>query len=88
MIHSLAGGVLSDNKKLDFAKVEILSDYYSGTFWYITEIPNLKVGDVVVVPFGEREIFVEGKVLKIDKNISSQTAPIPIKRAKKILKRK
>jgi len=88
MIHSLAGGILSDNKKLDFAKVEILSDYYSGIFWYITEIPKLKVGDIVVVPFGKNEILVEGKVLKIDKNISSQTAPIPIKRAKKILKRK
>ena len=86
MIHSLAGGILSDNKKLDFAKVEILSDYYSGTFWYITEIPKLKVGDIVVVPFGKNEILVEGKVLKIDKNISSQTPPVPLKTAKKILR--
>ena len=85
MIHSLSGGILSENKLFNFAKVEILNDYYSGIFWYVFDGLKLKVGDVVWVPFGKQEILVKGKVLRIDKNVSQQSSPIPFKMAKKIV---
>ena len=47
MIHSLSGGMLKEKRTFDFAKVEILDDYYSGIFWYVSNIKNLKENDVV-----------------------------------------
>ena len=85
MIHSLAGGVLKDKKTYDFAKVEILDDYYSGIFWYISKIKNLKENDIVLVPFKNGDIKLRAKVLRVDKNVSEDCSPIPIKRAKEVL---
>lgn len=84
MIHSLSGGILSENKPLDFVKVEIQDDYFSGIFWYITEIKNLKVGDFVLVPFGKQDVLVKAKILRIDKNVSPLSSPVPTKHAKHI----
>lgn len=85
MIHSLAGGILSENTPKNFAKVELLGDYYTGTFWFVFDLPQLKVGDTVLVPFGKQNILTKGKVLRIDKNVSPQASPIPFKQAKKIV---
>ena len=84
MIHSLSGGVMSDVQHVDFAKVEIDGE---GVFWYISKIEGLKEGDRVIVPFGRNGEKVTGKVLRIDKNVSSQVSPIPFKHAKYIIEK-
>lgn len=84
MIHSCAGGVVRDKKYLDFAKVEILS---SGEIkWYISNIPLLQAGDVVIVCVGRDSSEERAKVLQIDKNVSDQVAPVPVKHAREILR--
>lgn len=86
MIHSMAGGELKINNKFDFAKIEIIEGYECGTsYWFISPFSNIKVGDLVIVPLGKDNKEFKGKVLRIDKNISEQTAPFPIKRMKKII---
>lgn len=85
MIHSLAGGVLKEKKVLDLAKVEILDDYYSGVFWYVSNIKNLKENDIVLVPFKNGDITLKAKVLRVDKKVKEDAAPIPVKRLQTII---
>ena len=88
MIHSLAGGELKQNKTYDFAKVVILDGLHKNeTFWYVCNLPNINEDDVVIVPVGKNNLLVKAKVIRIDKNISQQTAPIRINQAKEILKK-
>lgn len=87
MIHSLAGGVLKDKKVFDFAKVEILDDYYSGVFWYISKIKSLKENDIVLVPFKNGDLLLKAKVLRVDKNVREDCAPVSVKRALEITKK-
>ena len=78
MIHSLAGGNLGNESYFDFALVEV---EIGGKYWYISKL-GVKQGDLVMVPLkGE---IVKGKVIRIDKNVSSYNSPIPIKMAKQI----
>lgn len=85
MIHSLAGGKIRDLDINDFAKVEITEGAEQGKiFWYISKIITLKVGDCVLVPLGKNTT--RGKVLKIEKNLSAQVAPVPSSRAKEIIR--
>ena len=86
MIHSLAGGDVTFNDNLDFAKVKLLEGLDKDNIcWYITNIVNLEVGDSVIVPFGKS--IVQAEVLRIDKNVSVLNAPIIVKRAKEIIKK-
>ena len=82
MIHSMSGGVMSEINFYDFAKIEVKDE---GIFWYICDIAGIKEGQKVTIPFGRENKIVEGIVLRIDKNVSSQNAPISVKRAKKVL---
>ncbi len=84
MIHSLAGGVIRDIKICDFAKVELSESH--DVRWYINPFLQLKVGDKVLVPVGVKNDLVLGVVLKIERNVNEQVAPIPIKRAKEVFK--
>lgn len=79
MIHSLSGGIVKGAKYNDFAKIEIPGE---GIFWYIDPF-GLSAGDCAIVPFGKK--LVEGEILRIDKHVSSQASPIPIKHAKEIV---
>ena len=79
MIHSLSGGVVKGESFFDFAKVEIDGE---GFFWFIDPF-GLEESDIVVVPFGGETRT--GKILRIDKHVSSFAAPVPTKHAKKIL---
>ena len=56
MIHSLSGGILSDNTPKTIAQVEILGGYYEGTFWFVAPQSNLKINSIVVVPFGKQKL--------------------------------
>ncbi len=86
MIHSLAGGYLRELTYADFAKVEILSGVNTGKlFWYVTNILDLKVGDRVEVPL--LNSIEQGKVVKIERNLNNQTAPVSLKRAKSIIRK-
>ena len=85
MIHSLSGGVIKENIPVDFAKVKLKQ---TGTIaWYLcTHLPNLKINDKVLVPYGVDNSMQEAQVLRIDRQISPQVTPIPLKHAKKIEK--
>ena len=85
MIHSLAGGNIGKEKFFDFAKVEILEGENLGKiFWYIAK-PGIKVSDEVLVSL--KGLTVKAKILRIDKNVSSYSSPIPTKAAKEIIKK-
>ena len=85
MIHSLAGGTLGKEKLLDFALVEILDEQFKGNkFWYLSKA-GLKQGDNVWVFL--KGVQTKGKILRIDKNVSSYASPIPLKMAKEIIKK-
>ena len=86
MIHSLSGGSLQKVKYANFAKVEILEGLQKGDkFWYVC-CGGEQVGDEVVVPLGITNKAVSAKVLRIDKNVSSQVSPVPFSKAKQIIK--
>ena len=80
MIHSLAGGIIKTNEPVDFAKVKLIKEEQIA--WYLcTNYPQLKQGDKVLVPYGLNKELKQAIVLRIDKGISPQVTPIPIKRA-------
>lgn len=88
MIHSMAGGEIGKVSYSDYAKVQITQGNLAGKiFWYKSTIPNLDVGDDVIIPFGANNMRIAGKVVKIDKNVSSQVAPIPYRQAKQIIRK-
>ena len=79
MIHSTAGGTMREYKRYDYAKVEVEGSMK----FYLSPFKELKEGDIVLIEV-ENEIK-EGKVIRVDKNISEQNFPIPVKRLKKII---
>ena len=86
MIHSLAGGNIGKEQYFNFAFVEILEGENKGRkAWYIANIIGLKQEDVVLVSFYNLET--KAKVVRVDKNVSSFSSPIPIKHAKTIIKK-
>lgn len=88
MIHSEAGGEIRGEDYNDFAKVEILEGVEQGkTLWYLTTIAGLEVGDKVLVPVGVIKMGTLGKVIRLDKNVSSFCSPIPVKHAKYVLRK-
>lgn len=87
MIHSMAGGNIGNIDFSDFAKVEILQGNLSGKMiWYRSNFPELKLNDEVLVPFGNNNLKVLGKVVRIDRMVSSQNSPVPFSKAKSIAK--
>lgn len=87
MIHSLAGGKIKDLEYADFVKVRFEYQGDNKVGWYITDIFDLNIGDKVVVPYGYSAQEFVAIVKKIERNLSSQLSPIPIKRAKSIIKK-
>ena len=88
MIHSLSGGELKLNKSYDFAKVEIQEGLEKGRpYWFICPFKDICQNDLVLVPLGQENTPTKALVLRVDKNISEQTSPLPIKRMKKILQK-
>lgn len=83
----MAGGKLGNVEFSDFAKIEILQGNLSGKlFWYRSNFSELKLNDEVLVPFGNNNLKVLGKVVRIDKMVSSQNSPVPFSKAKFISK--
>lgn len=86
MIHSLAGGNLGKFQYADFVKVEIIASAFAGQIYWYKSCGKEKVGDVVLVPLGKNNSTVQGRVMRIDKNISSQISPVPFSKAKQVIK--
>lgn len=85
MIHSMAGGKIGGVSYNDFAKVKICEGANAGDiFWYLTGGLNIKAGSIVVVPVGAAGQLTKAEVLRVDKNVSSQVSPVPVRRAKSI----
>lgn len=83
MIHSLAGGELGKVSFHNFAKVKFLEGINEGCIaWFICDGFFIEAGDLVLVEGGTK-----AQVIRVDTNVSSQTAPVNVKRAKKILKK-
>ena len=86
MIHSLAGGNIGKEQYFNFAFVEILDGAYKGSkAWYISKVFGLKAEDIVLVSFNNIET--KARVIRVDKNVSSFASPVPVKRAKTIIKK-
>ena len=80
MIHSLAGGVLSDGQSYLFAKVDM-----GMPLWYLAPF-SVEAGDRVLAPFGREGELREGIVLRTEL-CTAQTAPVPMNRVKSLEKR-
>ncbi len=86
MIHSLAGGFVKELDYADFVKVKILDGEDEGKlFWYKTDLLDIRVGDRVEIKL-KNQLCV-GEIVKIERNLNSQTAPIPIKRVQSIIRK-
>lgn len=86
MIHSMAGGIIRDIEYHDYAKVEVLEGLNTKRlFWFINDIYNLAVGDEVLVQIDGLNTM--AKVVRIDKNVGADVAPISPKRAKHIIQK-
>ncbi len=89
MIHSLAGGDIRELRVADFAKVEIVEKgpLCGAKYWYIVDLSGVEVGDRVFVPVGVQNVKMMAKIERIDRFVNEQSAPIPFKRAKRILEK-
>lgn len=87
MIHSMAGGRLGNVDFSDYAKIELLQGSLAGKmFWYRSPFVELELNDEVIVPFGNDGLKVLGKVVRIDRAVSSQNSPVPASKAKSIIR--
>lgn len=87
MIHSMAGGRLGKIEYSDYAKVELLQGNLAGKlFWYKSPFVELELNDEVIVPFGNDRLKVLGKVVRIDRAVSSQNSPVPASKVKSIIR--
>ncbi|MDE7164891.1 MAG: hypothetical protein K2O04_05670 [Clostridiales bacterium] len=84
MIHSMSGGKLSDYGSYTFVKLKFEGD--ERTYWYICEF-EVEEGDRVSAPFGVSGLSKPATVVKVECGVSGQVAPIPIKRAKRVLQK-
>jgi len=88
MIHSLAGGNIGKFDELDFAKVRYIEGKYIGSvYFFISEFSDLKIGDIVLVPVGSNNLPTRAEIIRLDKNVKSNCTPVPLKHAKKIIKK-
>lgn len=80
----MSGGVLSEYGSYTFVKVVYDDDGEQRPYWFISEF-EVREGDKVLAPFG-----IGGQktatVVKVENNVSGQVAPIPVKRARKLIK--
>lgn len=82
MIHSLSGGEIKEVENLIFVKVQINE---SQSKWFICEFPLVKVGDIAF--YENLGGWIEqGKVIRVERNVSAQASPIPLRVAKRVLK--
>ncbi len=79
MIHSLSGGVIKDNFKHTFVKVELEGE----SAWYLSPTSKVAVGMRVSVPFGRGDFPRDGVIVKVEE-ADAQCAPCPMNRVREI----
>ncbi len=78
MIHSLSGGVISDDEQLTYVFVQAESGQKR---WYICPFFVVSVGDYVAVPMDGATV--RAKVLRVE-NVTKKTAPWPVNRTAEV----
>ncbi len=85
MIHSLAGGVIKDNGVYTFVKVRFSqSPFDDRPFWYVCPFPEVEEGTGVFAPVGRENKILQGTVVKVERNLNEQLAPVPMNKIKEI----
>ncbi len=82
MIHSMSGGILSEYGTYTFVKVAL--DGESAPYWYVSEF-DVNEGDRVIAPFGRSGAPKSGTVLRVERDVSGQVAPVPVKHARRLI---
>ncbi len=82
MIHSMSGGIIKDRGAYTFVKVRFEGE--ERPYWYISDF-SVEEGDRVTAPFGRADMPREATVVKVERNVSGQVTPIPLKAAKKLI---
>ncbi len=82
MIHSMSGGMLSEYGSYTFVKIVFDGD--ERPYWYVSDL-DVEIGDRVSAPFGASGAGKPATVLKVERNVSGQVAPVPIKRVKRLI---
>lgn len=86
MKHSMSGGEIREEKIIDVAKVQLISEM-DKIFWCISDIYDLKVGDNVLVPYGLIFSPHKAKIVEIEKNVNSKNFPFYSVNMCKIIKK-
>ena len=84
MIHSLSGGSIKDAGSFTFVKVEV-ADCPTKFIWLKTNSLQVEIGDMVV--YEDKSGWLKrGVVVRVDKGVSGQVSPAPLKSMAEILK--
>ena len=84
MIHSMSGGVIKDPGAYTFVKIAFDDDPENTPHWYISDFSD-EAGDRVSAPRGRADMPARATVLRVEKNVSGQVTPVPLRSAKKLL---
>ncbi len=77
MIHSMSGGIIKDPGSYTFVKIAFDDDPEKTPYWYVS--------DFSVAPRGRADMPARATVLRVEKNVSGQVTPVPLRSAKKLL---
>ncbi len=81
MIHSLSGGVIKSATKHTFIKVAFAGE--ENPRWLLCDEFPVEVGDTAVI---DGKIgLIKGEVLRVDKNVFGDAAPVPMNRARQVI---
>lgn len=84
MIHSMSGGILKDPGSYTFVKIAFDDDPEKTPYWYVSDF-SVAAGDKVSAPRGRADMPARATVLRVEKNVSGQVTPVPLRSAKKLL---
>ena len=84
MIHSLSGGSIKDAGSYTFVKVEDC-DMPTKFIWLKTDSLQVEVGNTVVYE-GKNGWLKRGVAVRVDKGVSGQVPPAPLKLMPEVLK--
>lgn len=84
MIHYMGGGVLSEYGSYTFVKAVFDADEQKRPYWFVAEF-DVDEGDRVLAPYGAAGLGKPATVVKVERNVSGQVAPVPPKRARRLI---
>ena len=78
----MSGGVLSDYGTYTFVKVKFDCD--DNLRWFICDF-DVEEGDRVSAPYGVSALGKPATVIKVERNVSGQIAPVPVKHTRSVI---